>query len=271
MRRLELKIPVKGNLNFRINLELIEFHFRYIYSLKHQNSSNEPKQITCISCHVNASCLYNSAIFSPDSRHFIMECLGPSVPIYYLVNTDTETVVEVLDRSDPLQEWVRKRMIPKVRHYTVGHIRIQLAIPADVNEYDDARYPLVIETGRLPGTQKVNFVNKLDWLKYLTSRKEYITARIDTRGSNFQGDRFQYSIYKKIGDNELEDFRVAIAYLKQLSFIDSSKIAVWGREYGGYMAVALLAKEDLIACSVAVSPISSWKNYCNPSKSGVVL
>lgn len=187
--------------------------------------------------------------------------MGPDIPIHYLVNTETETVVEILDQSETLREWANQRQLPKIRHFSVGNIRLQLIIPANVNEYDDARYPLVIEMARFPGSQNVNYRNRLDWIRYLSSRREYITARIDTRGSDFQGDRHHYSIYRRIGEPELEDLKTAIGYLKQLPYVDSSKIAVWGHEYGGYLAAALTAKEDLIACSVAVSPISSWRNY----------
>lgn len=240
---------------------------RHIYSLKHHNNSNEQHYVNCISCKINATCLYNNAKFSPDGQYFVMECLGPDYPIYYLVNTTSETVIEVLDRSDKLRQWSNMRSMPKIRYYSIRsrsnnyHIRIQMIIPITVNEYDDARYPVVIEANRMPGLQSVNYVNKLDWLRYLSSRREYITARIDTSGSGYQGDRHQYAIYKKIGDIELEDLKIALTYIKQQSYVDQSKIAIWGQEYGGYLAAALLATENSITCAASVSPITSWKNY----------
>ena len=239
---------------------------RRLYSLRHHNNSNERKIITCISCQVNESCLYNSAKFSPDGQHFVLECMGPDFPTYYLMHTENETMLEVLDNSTALRSWAMVRTIPKIRHYSIpvpqGYlIRLQLIIPIGVNEMDDAKYPLVIETNRLPDQQSVNFLNKLDWARYLTSRREYITARIDTRGSAYQGDQHLYSIYGKVGQLELEDLKVALAFIKQLPYVDDSKIAIWGREYGGYLATGMLANEHSVACAVAVSPITSWKNY----------
>ncbi|KPM06662.1 dipeptidyl peptidase-like protein 1 [Sarcoptes scabiei] len=243
-----------------------ESGIRHIYSLRHQNSSNEQHFVNCISCKINSSCLYNNAIFSPDEKHFVLECLGPDVPIHYLVNTETEKVVEILDDGEKLRRWLDKRTVPRMRQFSIQRpnnhrIRIQLMIPTTVNEFDDARYPLVIEMNRLPNEQNVNYLNKLDWLRYLSSRREYITARIDTRGTGFQGERHLYSIYKRIGELEIEDLKIALIHLKQLPYIDHSKIAVWGNDYGGYLSVAFLAAESSVACSVAVSPITSWKNY----------
>ncbi len=197
--------------------------------------------------------------------------MGPDFPTHYLMDTDTETVLEVLDDSAALRSWAGTRMMPKIRHYSIltphsYYIRLQLIIPAGVNELDDAKYPLVIETNRLPGLQSVSYQNKLDWSRYLTSRREYITARVDTRGSAYQGDRHLYSVYQKLGEPELEDLKVALAYIKQLPYVDDSKIAVWGTEYGGYLATAMLASENQVACAVAVSPITSWKNYCKGCK-----
>ncbi|KAH7646532.1 inactive dipeptidyl peptidase 10 isoform X2 [Dermatophagoides farinae] len=241
---------------------------RHIYSLRHHNNSNEQHYINCISCKVNATCLYNNARFSPDGKYFVLECLGPDYPSFYLIDTETEKIIEILDTNERLRRWSDKRAIPKIRQFAIKtsrpanyYIRIQLILPISVNELDDARYPLLIETNRMPGVQSVNYLNKIDWLRYLSSRREYITARIDTRGSGFQGDRHQYSIYKRIGELETEDLKIALAYLKQLPYVDHSKIAIWGQEYGGYLSTAFLATENSVACAVAVAPITSWKNY----------
>lgn len=240
---------------------------RHVYSLKHSNNSNEEKMIDCLSCRINSSCLYNSLSFSPNGRHFVLECLGPNLPIYYLVDVNNGSqVIETLHRSEQTARWTKERMIPKERHYSMltpsGHrIRLQLIIPSFVNELDDAKYPLVIETNRLPGQQSVDYRNRLDWARYLTSSRDYVTARIDTRGSNYQGFRYMFSVYRRLGELEVEDLSFALAYIKHLPYIDSNKIAVVGSELGGHLAASLLAKEKAITCGVVVAPIASLKNY----------
>ena len=47
-------------------------------------------------------------------------------------------------------------------------------------------------------------------------------------------------------------------------FIDARNIGVWGRGFGGYLTVKVLAQsERLLRCGAAVSPISVWQHY-NP-------
>lgn len=223
--------------------------------------------IHCLSCQINDSCLYNHVQMSPNQEHLILECLGPHTPIHYLIDVAGESLVEVLDNGDGLRRWLAKLAMPKIRHFSIltpanYYIRLQLIIPGHVNELDDAKYPLVLEANRLPGMQSVNYANKLDWNRYLTSRREYITARVDTRGSSHQGGHHLFAIYKRLGELEVEDMRTALTYIKQLSYVDTSKIAVWGQEYGGWLATALMASDESVACSATVSPITSWKNYC---------
>lgn len=64
---------------------------------------------------------------------------------------------------------------------------------------------------------------------------------IDGRGSGYRGDDLLFEIYYKLGKPEVQD---QIDVTKQLinlySFIDKSKVAIWGWSYGGkFVLVAL--------------------------------
>ncbi len=39
-------------------------------------SSLNPRKINCLSCNISENCLYNNAVFSPNGRYYILECLG---------------------------------------------------------------------------------------------------------------------------------------------------------------------------------------------------
>ena len=51
--------------------------------------------------------------------------------------------------------------------------------------------------------------------------------------------------------------------MNNISYIDRSRIAVWGWSYGGYLAGQLLAEDnqDLLACAVSVAPVVQWQLY----------
>ena len=51
--------------------------------------------------------------------------------------------------------------------------------------------------------------------------------------------------------------------IKNNTFIDERRVAVWGWSYGGYLAGQLLAEDNqqLLSCAVAVAPVVKWQLY----------
>lgn len=56
-----------------------------------------------------------------------------------------------------------------------------------------------------PEVQSVNHQFKLNWAHYLASKREYVVAHVDVRGSRFQGEKFKHKIYHHLGQYETED------------------------------------------------------------------
>lgn len=87
---------------------------------------------------------------------------------------------------------------------------------------------------------------------------------IDGRGSGFQGDRFMFEVYRRLGTVEIDDQLHVIRYLTQFyPFIDRKRVAIWGWSYGGYASAMAIAKDDLntIKCAVSVAPVTNWLYY----------
>ena len=85
------------------------------------------------------------------------------------------------------------------------------------------------------------------WDTYLASMRDFIVCSVDVRGSGYQGDDIKHSVSYQVTDT-LHVIRyiitlgysiiytVIIRYLAEsLSYVDSSKICVWGWSYGGYL------------------------------------
>ena len=88
-----------------------------------------------------------------------------------------------------------------------------------------------------PGSQDVSSRWSLDWDHYLASARDFVVAHMDVRGSGFAGDDFKHAVFRRLGSVEVKDsLRVLKHLLKEFDFIDSSKVAVWGWSYGGYLA-----------------------------------
>ena len=130
------------------------------------------------------------------------------------------------------------------------------------------RYPLVAYVYGGPGRQTV-----LDsWLGvphylfhwYLT-QQGYLVASIENRGANAPlGRAWRKAIYRRMGVLESEDQAQAVRGLTRRSYVDSSRVAIWGWSYGGFQSLNGIFKfPDVYRAAVAVSPVTHWTLYDN--------
>jgi len=244
---------------------------RHVYSVVDMEADTDKrKKQDCLSCSLGPGCQFNDATFSPSGQHFILECLGPGTPRTELRYTTNNTLVQVLNTNPSLEEWLAKKLIPRVKHIEVplpgGAARVQLLLPESVSESDASHhFPLIIELDSRPEGQSVNLATRLTWGSYLASKREWAHAQIDVRGSAFQGDKWKHKIYHHLGEYETEDIIEVVRYLKDnLQYIDGDKIALYGKGVGGYLSMSLVSRSNYFNCGIAVAPITSWRNYAAP-------
>ena len=63
---------------------------------------------------------------------------------------------------------------------------------------------------------------------------------------------------------EIEDqIAVAKELAERFSFIDPSRMGIWGWSYGGYATLMALGKdtEGVFSCGVSVAPVTTWYFY----------
>ena len=123
------------------------------------------------------------------------------------------------------------------------------------------KWPVIVFVYGGPGVQVVqrNWGSNTDQMH---AARGYIVFRIDNRGTPNRGRSFERAISRKLGVPEVEDQLAGLAYLKAQSFVDPSRIGVWGWSYGGYMALRL-ATEAPTAYSAYASgaPVTDWALY----------
>ncbi len=61
-----------------------------------------------------------------------------------------------------------------------------------------------------PGGQQVNDRYSLDWDSVLVSSDNVIVARLDGRGSGFQGQKLLHEVHRRLGSVELQDQLAAV-------------------------------------------------------------
>jgi dipeptidyl-peptidase-4 len=126
------------------------------------------------------------------------------------------------------------------------------------------KYPVLMYQYSGPGSQQVNNDwNSADdyWFSMLT-QQGYIVACVDGRGTGFKGAAFKKCTQKELGKLEVEDQIDAAKVLGSYSYVDASRIGIWGWSYGGFMASNCIMKgADVFKTAVAVAPVTNWRFY----------
>jgi len=100
------------------------------------------------------------------------------------------------------------------------------------------------------------------WMPAFATAENYIVFTLDNRGSANRGFAFESVIHRNLGNAEIEDQLTGIDYLKSLDFVDSSRIAVNGWSYGGFMTTSLMLRNPgVFTTAVAGGPVTDWKYY----------
>uniref|UniRef100_A0A671QFS3 Inactive dipeptidyl peptidase 10-like n=1 Tax=Sinocyclocheilus anshuiensis TaxID=1608454 RepID=A0A671QFS3_9TELE len=197
----------------------------------------------CLTCELNkAHCTFFSAIFSPTNQHVLLHCKGMKTN-YYLLPHDSPDAAPAGQQVHE-QSWTGL-----------------------FNQYFLCIFSVLI-SDTAPGGQQVNDRYSLDWDSVLVSSDNVIVARLDGRGSGFQGQKVLQEVHRRLGSVELQDQLAALCfcsrYLLKLPYIDRTRIGVFGRGYGGYISLLLIkSTESLFKCAGAMSPVTDWNLYAS--------
>ncbi|XP_058250892.1 dipeptidyl aminopeptidase-like protein 6b isoform X3 [Hemibagrus wyckioides] len=241
---------------------------RHLYSALTTGSFNR----RCLSCEF--SCGFVSGSFSPDTNYFLLNCKGPTVPYTAVYSTRDRLYQKLLDveTNDVLNSTLNSMQMPQVEYQEITiddyTLTIQILKPAAFT--DTAHYPLLLLVDGTPGGQMVTEQFQVDWATVLVSSYSTIVMRFDGRGSGFQGTNLLHRIKRKLGEFEEIDQLEALNIITKESYIDKTRIGVYGRVYGGYLASLLLSSEESVfkysfklKCGAAVSPITDFSLYAS--------
>jgi dipeptidyl aminopeptidase/acylaminoacyl peptidase len=91
------------------------------------------------------------------------------------------------------------------------------------------------------------------WFRYM-AQQGYVVLTIDTRGSDNRGKAFEQSMFRKVGDVQMEDMMKAVDHLKGLPYVDSSNMA--------YLAGVLVVLTLLILWSAILVSLKLRCRWC---------
>lgn len=131
--------------------------------------------------------------------------------------------------------------------------------PLDFNP--NKKYPVIMSQYSGPGSQQVLNKWTLDWENYFATQG-YVIACVDGRGTGGRGKAFESIVYMNLGKYETIDQLAAANYIASQSYVDNTRIGIWGWSYGGYEALMAMSQpKSKYAAGVAIAPVTDWRFY----------
>ncbi|KAL7385749.1 hypothetical protein ABVT39_027724 [Epinephelus coioides] len=220
----------------------------------------------CLTCELNkAHCLYFDADISPTNQHIILHCKGPGAPTVILHSLNNSNYY-ILENNSLLKAALKYKRIQLTDFRTVQmehfDLPLKISYPPDFSE--SRHYGLLLMIDTAPGGQAVSDRFSLSWDSVLVSSDSVIVARLDGRGSGFQGQRILHEVHQRLGTVDVQDQIAAVEFMMKFPYIDRTRIAVFGKGYGAYITLMMLKSTDsLFKCACAMSPVTDWKLYAS--------
>lgn len=99
------------------------------------------------------------------------------------------------------------------------------------------------------------------WFRYM-AQQGYVVFTLDTRGSDNRGKAFEQSIFRKLGEAQMEDLDAGVNYLKGLSYVDIDRMGLFGWSFGGFLTTDyVLHRPGVFKAAVAGGPVMDWSLY----------
>jgi dipeptidyl-peptidase-4 len=94
------------------------------------------------------------------------------------------------------------------------------------------------------------------------AQKGFVIFALDNRGSAGRGHVFEEPIHLRFGAQEMADQRDGVAWLRGQSWVDDSRIGIWGWSYGGHMTLhAMFEDPEDFKAGFAGGPVADWHYY----------
>jgi dipeptidyl-peptidase 4 len=144
-----------------------------------------------------------------------------------------------------------------------GLFELPVTITYPVNYDPNKKYPVLVSIYGGPNAGTVydrwrNPGGPAQWW----AQEGMIQVAIDNRASGHFGKKGLNFIHRKLGIWETEDYISCAKWLRQQSFVDSSRLAITGGSFGGYMTcMALTYGAGVFTHGIANSSVTDWHFY----------
>jgi dipeptidyl-peptidase-4 len=210
-----------------------------------------------------------TASFSAGSGYYILSYNGPNLPYQELYSANsTSRPIKTINDNSRLKSRLAEYKLPNVTWSTIDHpdgysFNVMERLPPNFDP--SKKYPVVFDIYGGPGSQQTaKTFRQVDFRAYLNSdpELEYIVLSVDNRGTGYKGRDFRATVTKQLGKFEAEDQVYAAQQYAKKPYVDSTKMAIMGWSFGGYLSSKVLELDsDAFSFALITAPVSDWRFY----------
>ncbi len=207
---------------------------------------------------------WHSALFNSTFSHFVdgyTEILTPSQARLLRADGGLERVVSE-NKVDLLRDY--KLSQPEFLNVRTRDGFVMEAMMIKPPDFDPSRkYPVFQFTYSGPHAPSVANRwggNRGMWFQML-AQNGYIVWVCDNRTASGKGEESVWPAYKELYKLELRDLEDGVKYLKDLPYVDGSRIGLHGWSYGGSMTSYALTHSKSFKIGIAGGTVTDWRLY----------
>jgi len=201
---------------------------------------------------------------SPASNYFI--------DVWNDLNTPSQ--IRLHDAAGKLVRVIAENKVDALKQYKLGApellqvktrdgfvMEAMMIKPPDFNP--SKKYPVMSFTYGGPHAPQVRnaWGSQTYMFHQLLAQKGYIIWVCDNRTASGKGLESTWPVYKNFGELELRDIEDGLTWLKSQSYIDGSRIGIWGWSYGGFMTSYALTHSQSFKIGIAGGTVADWRDY----------
>ena len=210
----------------------------------------------------------NTATFSPNFQFFINSFSSATqAPRYTLNDSKSGKELKVITSNEELEKKLTDYQLSNKEFFELttekGHqLNAWMLKPSNFDA--NKKYPVFMFQYSGPGSQQVanQWNNSNDYWFKLLAQQGYLVVCVDGRGTGFKGAEFKKCTYKELGKYEVIDQIDAAKVIGNYSYVDKTRIGIFGWSFGGFMASnCIFQGADVFKTAIAVAPVTSWRFY----------
>ncbi|EXJ82697.1 hypothetical protein A1O3_06511 [Capronia epimyces CBS 606.96] len=233
---------------------------RHLYSVKLDGTETQPLVPT-------NEAAYWSSRFSTGAGYINLFYEGPGIPYQKVVSTpvNSEKLDQMLADNQALAEMASSHELPQqiFQNVTIDGQTLQVVERRPPHFDPKKKYPVLFYLYGGPGSQMVNRKFHVDFQSYIAGSLGYVVVTVDGRGTGYIGRQARTIVRNQLGKYEAHDQIATAKIWGQKSYVDASRMAIWGWSYGGFMTLKVLETDagETFKYGMAVAPVTDWRFY----------